>query len=85
LNQKVIAMRRLMRAFVVAGVLGTLVMGCRHVTGVCDCDHLDPCCLRAPWANESLNGIHPALYNGFGTAPVRQEPPEALPKPTEKR
>ena len=43
-------MRRLLVTLFAAGLLGVAAEGCRHVGGRCDCDHVDPCYTRAPWA-----------------------------------
>ncbi len=60
-------MRRLLVTLFAAGLLGTVLAGCRHVAGVCDCDYLDPCYTRAPWAGEGLHGALPP-FNGLAPA-----------------
>ena len=72
-------MRKLVNKMFALVGLATVVMGCNHLHGVCDCDYIDPCYTRAPWASNAQHHVVPVMYNG-STAP----PPETLPTPMPK-
>jgi len=75
-------MRRLLVTLFAAGLLGVAAEGCRHVGGRCDCDHVDPCYTRAPWAGD-FGHIFPASYNGLNGAEqlkIAPKTPEKIPE-----
>ena len=78
-------MRRLLVTLFAAGLLSVGAAGCRHVAGKCDCDHVDPCYTRAPWAGDFGHGVFPASLNGVEQLKVPPKTSEKIPEKIPER
>ena len=75
-------MRRLFVTLFAAGLMSVGATGCHHIAGRCDCDYIDPCYTRAPWAGD-FGHVFPASLNGPGAEQLKT-PPKTLEKTPEK-
>jgi hypothetical protein len=69
-------MRRFVLSFVGVGLIAA-VAGCYHTAGRCDCDLVDPCYQRAPWAADGqMPAPYPIEMQGQGPQPLKTLPKE---------